>query len=282
MSIAFVTGASRGIGKAAALALADVGYDVIISARTVRPGETRENTLTVHKSDTRPLPGSLEETAAEIENRGRRALTVPADLTDRASVGAAAQRVLDTWPEVDLLVHNGRYLGPGLMDVFMDTKPDAYLPFVEAHLLAPVVLTQALLPGMLARGGGCVMTVTSQSAWRTPPAAAGKGGWGMAYAVGKAAGHQLVPTLHAEYGAAGLRTFNVEPGYVGTERNEIAVRGYGRDLAGSAPPQAIGAVISWLATSPEAGKLAGTTVDAQEFCLERGLYPDWRPAPSPG
>jgi NAD(P)-dependent dehydrogenase (short-subunit alcohol dehydrogenase family) len=276
MSVAFVTGASRGIGKAAALALAGAGYDVIISARTVRPGEVRDNSLTVHKPDLRPLPGSLEETAAEIRERGRQALMVPLDLTDRASVGAAAQRVLDTWPDVDVLVHNGRHLGPGLMDVFMDTPPNAYLPFVEAHLIAPIVLTRALLPAMLARGGGCVITITSSSAWRTPPAPAGQGGWGLAYAVGKAAGHQLVPTLHAEYGAAGLRTFNVEPGYVGTERNEISVRDYGRDLSGSAPPAAIGAVVAWLATAPEAVELAGATIDGQPFCLERGLYPDWR------
>ncbi len=63
--IAFVTGASRGIGKAIALALAREGHDIIVSARTVTPGETRDNSLTVHKSDSRPLPGSLHAWAAE-------------------------------------------------------------------------------------------------------------------------------------------------------------------------------------------------------------------------
>jgi NAD(P)-dependent dehydrogenase (short-subunit alcohol dehydrogenase family) len=276
--IALVTGASRGIGKAMSLALAEAGYDVIVSARTVSPGETRDNSLTVHKTDSRPLPGSLAETAAEIEALGRRALMLPMDLTDRASVGAAAQRVLDLpeWSALSVLVHNGRYLGPGLMDVFFDTPVDAYGKFFEAHCIAPIVLTRMLLPGMLERGEGCVITTTSSSAYDTPPAPAGQGGWGLAYAVGKASGHPLIGTLHAEFAGRGIRAFNVQPGYVGTERNHLAVREYGRELVGAAPPAAIGAVVKWLMTDPGADDWRGRTIEAQDLCLELGLYPDWR------
>ena len=64
---ALVTGASRGIGKACAVSLARAGFDVALAARTVTPGEVREHSVTVRRSDTRPLPGSLEETAAEVE-----------------------------------------------------------------------------------------------------------------------------------------------------------------------------------------------------------------------
>jgi NAD(P)-dependent dehydrogenase (short-subunit alcohol dehydrogenase family) len=273
---ALVTGASRGIGKAISLALAKEGYDIIVSARTVTPGETHDNTLTVHASDTRVLPGSLQETAQAIEALGRQALMVPIDLTDRASVGAAAQAVLDKWGGVDLMVHNGRYLGPGLMDVFLDTPVDAYGKFFEAHCIAPIVLTRALLPGMLERGFGQVVTITSSSAYDTPPAPAGKGGWGLGYAVGKASGHPLVGTLHAEFKDRGLAAFNVQPGFVGTERNEITVRDYGRELVGAAPPGAIGAVVAWLVTHPEAESLRGTTIEAQDFCRARKLYPDWK------
>jgi NAD(P)-dependent dehydrogenase (short-subunit alcohol dehydrogenase family) len=273
--IAFVTGASRGIGKAIALSLADAGHDVIVSARTVTPGEARDNTLTVHKSDSRPLPGSLQETAAEIEAKGVRALVVPLDLTDRASVGAAAQRILDEWRGVDILVHNGRYIGPGLMDVFMDTPVDAYGNFFEAHCIAPIVLTRALLPGMLERGRGTVVTITSSSAYQIPPAPAGKGGWGLGYAVGKASGHQLVPTLHAEFFGSGIRAYNVQPGFIGTERNHIVVKDFGHELKNAAPPSVIGETIKWVVTSPEAEELSGETIEAQEFALERGLHPAW-------
>lgn len=275
--IAFVTGASRGIGKAISLALAELGYDVVISARTVSPGEARDNSLTVHKSDTRPLPGSLVETATAIEALGQRALKVPLDLTDRASVGAAAQCILDTpgWSDLSVIVHNGRYIGPGLMDVFMDTPLDAYGQFFEAHCIAPIVLTRMLLPGMIERGGGTVITITSSSGYQVPPAPAGKGGWGLAYAIGKAAGHQLAGTLHVEYAASGIRAFNVQPGYIGTERNHVSVRDYGKELVGAAPPSVIGAVVKWLMTDAGAEVHAGQNVEAQELCRKLALHPAW-------
>jgi NAD(P)-dependent dehydrogenase (short-subunit alcohol dehydrogenase family) len=273
--IAFVTGASRGIGKAIAISLARAGYDLVVSARTVHQGETHDNTLTVHKSDTRPLPGSLDETAAAIAEAGQRALSVPLDLTDRASVGAAAQRILDTWGGVDVIVHNGRYIGPGLMDLFFDIPVDAFDKFVEAHGIAPFVLTRALLPGMLAKGAGQVVTITSAAAFTVPPAPAGQGGWGLGYAVGKGSGHQLVPTLHAEFAARGIRAFNVEPGFVATERNAIVVRDFGFEPTGGAPPEAIGSVVAWLLAAPEADGLRGSTIDAQALCRERQLHPEW-------
>ncbi|EIV92360.1 SDR family oxidoreductase [Frankia sp. QA3] len=275
MATAFVTGASRGIGKAIALSLAEAGYDLAVSARTVQPGEVRDNALTVHHSDARPLPGSLAETAAEIEARGGKALVVPCDLTDRESVEAAGRRILDTWGGVDVIVHNGRYIGPGLMDVFLDTPLEAYEKMFEAHCIAPIILTRALLPAMLARGGGAVVTITSGAAWLVPPAPAGQGGWGLAYAVGKASGNPLIGILHTEYAERGLRVFNVEPGYVATERNEITVRDYGRELVGAAPPSAIGATVRWLLDSPDAEPLLGTTIEAQDLCRARDLHPAW-------
>ncbi|MDB5447857.1 MAG: putative short chain dehydrogenase/reductase [Phenylobacterium sp.] len=272
---ALVTGASRGIGKAIAIDLAKAGYDVAICARTVRPGETRDNTLTVRQADTRPLPGSLEETSAEIEAAGGRSLAIAADLTDLAAVGACGQRLLDDWGGLDVIVHNGRYIGPGLMDVFLETPADAYGKFFTAHCLAPIALTRALLPGMLARGGGSVVNITSSSAYDVPPAPAGQGGWGLAYAVGKASGHPLVGILHAEFRGQGVRAFNVDPGFVATERNEIVVRDSGHDISRAAPPSAIASVVAWLVTRPEAAELAGSTVRAQPFCRERDLHPAW-------
>src|ERR1700683_4301467 len=92
--VAFVTGASRGIGKGIAKHLARSGFDVAITARTVHRGEEREHSPTVARSDTSPLPGSLDETAELIESEGAKALVVPADLLDRSSLGAAAATVL--------------------------------------------------------------------------------------------------------------------------------------------------------------------------------------------
>jgi len=270
---AMVTGASRGIGKATAVALAQAGFDVAITARTLHSGERRDNAISVHRPDDRPLPGSLKETGAAIEAAGRRALLLPFDLTDLDAVGHAGQRVLDEWGGVDVLVHNGRYIGPGLMDVLFDTPLDAYGKFLAAHLMAPLVLSRMLVPPMVERGAGTVVTITSSSAVTVPPGPAGKGGWGHAYAVGKAAGHQLVPTLHAEFSGQGLRCFNVEPGFVATERNQLIIRDWGHDPSRGTAPEVIGAVVRWLVTSPDADRLVAQTVDAQALARERVLAP---------
>jgi NAD(P)-dependent dehydrogenase (short-subunit alcohol dehydrogenase family) len=267
--VALVTGASRGIGKACAIALAGAGYDVAIAARTVRPGEIRDNTITVHRSDTRPLPGSLEETAALIGEAGRRALIVPMDLTDRAAVGAGMTTVLERWGRVDLLLHNGRYIGPGMMDRFLDTPLDAYEKFLEAHVMAQLILTRMALPGMLERGSGTVMTMGSGAAYNDPPAPAGEGGWGLAYAIAKAGGMRLVGHLKAEFAARGIRSFNIEPGYVSTERNQVIDDGH--DHSAGASPAVVGAAVAWLATSPEAAALDGANVSAQDLARDRRL-----------
>ena len=156
--VAFVTGASRGIGKACAVHLARSGFDVAVTARTVRDGEARERSSTVQRSDTRPLPGSLSSTADEVRAAGRAALVVPADLLDRASLGAA----------------------------------------------------------------------------------------------------------------------------VATERMVQDMGEFGFDAAAGAPPDVIGAVVAWLATTPEAAEWAGRVVPGQQLCHDRGLLPGWSgPVPNP-
>lgn len=271
---ALVTGASRGIGRAVAVALAGAGFDVAVSARTEQEGERREHSSTVRSSDTSPLPGSLATTAAQVEAAGRRALMVPADLLDLGSVEAAVDRVLEEWGGVDVVVNNGRYVGPGHMDLFLDTP----LPVIEQHLvanaLAPMHILQQVLPGMLERGRGTVITMTSRAGVADPPAAAGEGGWGMGYAVSKAAVHRVLGVLAVEHAGSGLRFFNLSPGGVATERLRADMGPFGFDGAKWAPPELVGAVVAWLATAEEAANLP-LELAAQELSRERGLYPAW-------
>lgn len=273
--VALVTGASRGIGKVCAIDLARAGFDVVISARTVHPGEQREHSVTVRKSDDSALPGSLDETAALIADAGRKAFAVPMDLTDRASVESGMAEVLGTIGHIDLVLHNGRYVGPGLMDGILDTPMDAFEKFLEAHVLSQILITKNVLPGMLERGGGTIMTMTSGAAYLDLPGPPGRGGWGLGYSIGKSASHRLAGQLRAEFGERGIRALNIEPGYVRTERNQLTTADDGQDSSKGAPPEVIGAVVAWLATDPEAQKFPnGSNVEAQPLCRELRLY-DW-------
>lgn len=275
---ALVTGASRGIGKAVALALANAGYDVAIAARTATRNEpTLEHSVTIHKSDTRALPGSLEETAELIEAAGRRAFTLRMDLIDIASVEAAIESLLTEWGGVDLLVNNGRHVGPGLMDTLLDTPVDEYAKFLQAHALSAIRIVQLLLPPMIERKSGTVMTVSSGAAYEYyPENQPGQGGSGLGYRLGKAAGHMIAGAVRVEHADDGIRAFNVDPGFVLTERNSQDLADTGFDPSWAAPPEAIGAVVAWLAESGEADALQATNITAQDLAIERGLYPDWR------
>ncbi|HVW41094.1 MAG TPA: SDR family oxidoreductase [Amycolatopsis sp.] len=271
---ALVTGASRGIGKAIAIALAEKGFDVAIAARTLRSSDpTPEHTQTVHKRDTRPLPGSVEETAAEVRAAGRQALPLKMDLTDLDSVEAAVAQLLAEWGGVDVVVNNGRHIGPGLMDNILETPIEQYPLFLMAHGVAPIRIVQLLLPSMLERGHGTFVTTSSGAGYDFYPDRARPG---LGYRIGKAAGHTLVGSILAEHGADGIRAFNVNPGFVLTERNSLDVDEFGFAATEAGPPAAVGAAVAWLVTSPEADALQRGNIDAQDIAIERGLYPDWR------
>ncbi len=272
--VAFVTGASRGIGKACAVELARAGFDVAITARTVNEGEGREHSSTLRQSDTSPLPGSLSQTGALVEAEGREALLVPADLLDRASLGAAAATVLERWGRMDVLVHNGRYIGPGHMDRFLDTPISVLEQQIEANVIAPLVLNKIVLPRMIAQGGGTVVNITSASAYGDPTEPAGRGGWGMGYGISKGAFQRVAGFLAVELAEHNVRCVNVQPGLIATERIGQDMAKFGIANTG-APAEVVGRVVTWLVTADEAAEFNGRTIEAQFFCHERKLLPGW-------
>jgi len=266
--VAFVTGASRGIGRQACIALARQGYDVAVTARTTIEGES---------ADGRPLPGSIATTADAVRAEGREALPIRLDLLDAGTQDAAVAQTLDTWGRVDVLLNNGIYTGEGSMQLFLDSKLDTVRTMFEANVFAQIRLVQAVLPGMLARGTGLVINMVSSAGLEDPPAPAGQGGWGYAYAATKAALHRMAGVLHVEHRGSGVRFVNLEPGFVMTEA--MALNDPDGAIAARfspAPPSVPAAVIGWLASAPEASAWDGRTVFAQPLCLEHALHPDWR------
>lgn len=189
---AVITGAGRGIGRGLAVGLARHGFRVALLGRT---------------------PVHLEATAEEIAGLGGpAAAVVPVDVTDARAVRAATERVEDALAEhggVGLLVNNAGVIEHREVP-FADDDPEDLWRVVETNLRGPVLVTHALLPGMLALGGGRVVNINSGAAHRPSPAYTG-------YGLSKGALARLTTMLDAQYREAGLRVFDVAPGVVATD-----------------------------------------------------------------
>jgi NAD(P)-dependent dehydrogenase (short-subunit alcohol dehydrogenase family) len=272
---ALVTGASRGIGKASACALAAAGFDVAVAARTLREGDGIDDAEGAAAA--RPIEGSVETTCRLVEDAGRRALPVAMDLLDLDSLDRAVATVEDAWGGVDVLVNNAVHTGEGSMTHVLDLDVEMLRTKFEANVVAQVVLAQRVLPGMLERGAGIIIDITSAVALSDPAVPAGEGGWGFGYAMSKGAFHRLAGILAVELKGRGVTAFNVEPGFVMTERMEVNAkdRGFEGRYRG-APPSVPAAVVAWWASDPGAAAFNGQTITAQKFALEHGLHPDWR------
>jgi NAD(P)-dependent dehydrogenase (short-subunit alcohol dehydrogenase family) len=271
---ALVTGASRGIGKATAVSLAEAGWDVAITGRTVAEGQGRDDS---DSGEGRVLPGSLQSTAADVRASGGRALELIADLHDHRALRDAVDQMVGEWGGVDLLVNNAVDTGPGSMVPILELTVDQLEAKLDANVVAQLVLVKAVLPGMLGRGGGTIVNMTSHTATGDPPGPVGQGGWGLGYAASKAAFHRFAPLLAIELGDRGIRTYNVDPGYVETERAQVNAVALG--LEGhytGAPPSVPAAAIVWMVDHPDLLE-NGQTVRAQKLVLTEHLHPDWRP-----
>ncbi len=241
--VAFITGASRGIGAESAVALARLGYKVAITARTLTDGELHD-----HIGRATALAGSLEATAAAVSRAGSEALCLRGDITDEVSMTTAAQAALDHFGRVDLLFNNAVYQGTGNQESLLEVTRAQLQNIYQGNVYTPLALIKIFLPGMLERRRGSVFNMLSATAFIDPPAAADKGGWGFAYPSSKAALGRMAGALRAEHPGCGLRVFNLEPGTVITEVMKAA----GIDVEilkrfKPCTPSAIAAVVAWLA-----------------------------------
>lgn len=222
-----VTGASRGIGKATALALAEAGYDLVLAARTV--SASRRASENVRGADGEVLPGTLEQTEAEVRAHGSDAISVPLDLLDLPSIDAALAEAKNYFGQIDVIVNNAIYQGPGLMADFLDGPFEDLEKTFKANVLAQAYIVRSLLPDMLARKSGTVVNLTSAAGMTSPPIKLSQGGWSFAHGATKAALHRMVGILALEYGDQGILAYNLEPGLVASE-SMVAVMGETSEL----------------------------------------------------
>lgn len=180
---ALVTGASRGLGRHMARALAAEGMTLALAARG------REG---------------LEATAREVREAGSRAVVVAADLSKDADIGRLARRAEEALEGVDVLVNNA---GVTETSRFHGRDPDDIAAAVEVNLLAPMLLARHLLPVMVERGRGHVVNVSSLAGKAGPPYEAVYGGT-------KAGLIGFTQSLRREYRGTGVSASVVCPGYV--------------------------------------------------------------------
>lgn len=233
-SAALVTGASRGLGRALALRLAERGQPVILVAREPEP---------------------LAEVVELIRARGGTAHAIAADLGKAEDALAIAARAAALVPRVGLLVHNASTLGPLPMPSLADTRPEDLQQVLEVNLVGPFRLTRALLGGLALGQGGTVLHVSSDAAVEAYV------GWG-AYSVSKAALDHLTRLWAAELGEAGLRVVSVDPGEMDTRMHADAIPD--ADPSTLADPHEVAGRILALLDDPK-GAPGGSRVEAARW-----------------
>lgn len=186
--VAIVTGASRGVGAATAVALAAAGARVACAARATAAAPL-------------PLPGTIDETVEQIRTAGGDALAVPTNLAVDDEVGAMVDRTVEHFGRVDVLVNNAAITFPGDLDLPMKRFDLVF----GVDLRAPVIAVQAALPGMVARGEGAIVNVSSAAALNYYPGQ-------MAYGMAKAALEHFTVALAAQVHPHGItaNTFRID------------------------------------------------------------------------
>lgn len=185
--VAIVTGAGRGIGRGIALRFAAEGAAVGLTART---------------------KAQLDKTLAEIEAAGGRGFAVEGDATNRADVERVVRMIEGKLGGTTVLVNNAGIAGPYGPVGVVDT--DAWWSAQALHIRAPMLFMTAVMPGMIARGAGRVIIISSPRSYKLTANLS-------AYSLGKAAQNKLAELVANEGKPHGVQAFALDPGSIMTE-----------------------------------------------------------------
>lgn len=235
-----ITGASRGLGKALALAFAKQGARLAICART-------EKALTEVKKE------AFEAGAADV-------LAVKADVSHSRDVERFVAQTEERFGQIDVLINNASVLGPSPMPLLLDYPEEDFEKVIRINTLSLFLVTRRVLPVMLQRNSGTIINVTSEAG------NTGYAGWG-AYGISKFAVEGMTETWADELSETGITVNMVDPGEMNTEMHKLAVPDCDYELA---DPNDVVPAFLYLA-SEEASGLTGKRITAQDFVKgERG------------
>ncbi len=186
---AFITGASRGIGREIAVAMAQAGADVALVARTAE---------------------GLAATEHAVLACGREAFVIPADVTDQDAVAVAAAGAIDRLGHVDIVVNNAG--GSNFIAAVMDLRMSGWDKLLRLNLTSAVYVCQAFGQHLIERGQGSVINVASVAGLISSPFLA-------PYGAAKAGLISLTKTLAVEWAPHGIRVNALCPGWTATDLN---------------------------------------------------------------
>jgi len=258
MRTAVVTGASRGVGKGVAIALGAAGYEVYVSGRST-------GTSVTHPS----VGGTVEETAAAVDEAGGRGVPVVCDHTDDEQTRALFERVRERSGGLDVLVNNvwGGYAsfhenrfqdmeGP-FWEQPLRVWDDMFAAGVRAHYAATVLAVPLL------RKGGLVATISFF------PGSYPSGDDQVPYSVAKVADDRMIAVMAAQLKPREVTAVSLYPGLVRTEG--VLRAGDFFDLSNSESPEFIGRAVAALAADPRAIERTGRALVVAEVAEEYGF-----------
>ncbi|NGQ95163.1 SDR family oxidoreductase [Brevibacillus sp. SYP-B805] len=230
--VVMITGASRGLGRALALAFARTGASLAICARN------EEALLGVKR---------------EAEDAGAaQVLAIAADASLSRDVERFVAVAEEAFGKIDVLINNAAILGPSPMPYLLDYPEADFLEVLRVNTAGPFLVTRRVLPGMLQRGDGSIINVTSEAGIN------GYAGWG-AYSVSKFAVEGLTKVWAQEVDGTGVRVNMVDPGSMNTVMMHQADPEPDYPLA---EPESVVDVFLYLASDAARG------INGQRFCAQ--------------